>query len=733
MRPVRTAVAVLALAAVAACALRRSAPPRPRGEDAPPAEFSAARAEETLRRLLAEETPRPPGSPEHQRFRQRLEAELGHLSLVPRVERGFACSPRGSCAYLANLLAELPGSARGPAVLLVAHYDSVEAGPGASDDAAGVACVLETARALLTAPRRNPVLLLFTDGEEAGLLGAELFARSEQARAVGAVVNLEARGTSGASFMFETSRDNAWLVRRAVARLPRPVTSSVFSFVYDRLPNDTDLSVFKRAGLPGLNLAFIGSAARYHTPQDSLANLSRAALQHQGDNALALARALAGVDLASPPPGRAVFFDLAGLVVLWWPRGLSPVLALLALTLVRVAAARRGGRLVPRGRVVLPFLAPLLGAVAAGAVWQALRLARAWPVTFVAHPGPAVVAAAAAALAVVLPALVLESRWTGSPADAWERFWTSTALVGLALALAAPELSHLAVVPALAAGLARLLLPEAVAVWTPFALLGLVLLALALRLPEALGPVGLPVVGLAAGLVLASVPLPATRGATGRVAAALVGVGAVAMIAAIALPAVTPDSPEHGSILLVEGEGEGAATLVIRPESGRLPGALAAAARFEGRARALPWARPSAAFGAAHPSPGLPFPGVEVLEERRRPDGERHVTLRIASARGAGTVGLALVEGPGASVTRVEGQPLPSGHGSGPGLVVCRGTPPGGVVVELSLAGEPRGAFVFDWSPGLPESALEVRGSRPATVAPADGGDATVLYRRTSL
>ena len=220
-----------------------------------------------------------------------------------------------------------------------------------SDNAAGVACALEVARALQSSHRRNPVLLLFDDGEEVGLLGAELFMASERARSVGAVVNLEARGTSGASFLFETSRDNAWLVRRAVSRMPRPITSSVLSFVYDRLPNDTDLTVFKRAGLPGLNLAFIGSAARYHTPQDSIVNLSRASLQHHGDNALALVRALADEDLSATPAGDAVFFDLAGLAVLWWPKGLTPLLALLGLSLVRVAAVRRGGRPLPRVKV----------------------------------------------------------------------------------------------------------------------------------------------------------------------------------------------------------------------------------------------------------------------------------------------------------------------------------------------------------------------------------------------
>ena len=52
----------------------------------------------------------------------------------------------------------------------MAHYDSVEMAPGAGDDGAAVAAILETTRALvLDAPFKNSVMLIFTDGEEAGL------------------------------------------------------------------------------------------------------------------------------------------------------------------------------------------------------------------------------------------------------------------------------------------------------------------------------------------------------------------------------------------------------------------------------------------------------------------------------------------------------------------------------------------------------------------------------------
>lgn len=739
MRAVRLPAALLALSVLAALSAWRSSPPRPRGADAPATEFSAERAENVLARLLADGAPRTSGSAAHAAFRERLHAEIGRLGLRPETDEGVACAPHGSCARLVNVLAQLPGTEQGPPILLTAHTDSVGTGPGASDDASGVAALLEAARALLAAPRRNPVLLLFDDGEEDGLLGAELFARSPRARSVAAVVNLEARGTSGPSLLFETSGENAWLVRRAVSRLPRPVTSSLFAFVYDRLPNDTDLTVYKREGLAGLNLAFIGSAARYHTREDSLANLSRASLQHQGENALALARALAETDLRSRREGRAVFFSVAGAFVVAWPKAAAPAVAVLSLLLVRLACLRRGGRFFPRVGAVVPFLAPLVAGLAGAAAWQLLRSLGAFPVTFVPRPWASAAAAVAAGLAAALPVLSVESRAAGGAAPSWEKAWTSTALLGLLLALAWPETSYLFVAPALVAGAARLALPETLSPWLPFAASGLVFLPLALLLPDALGPVALPVVAAASGIVLATLPLDAARGAWTRPAGVLAGVFVAASAAALVLSKPTPDQPEHGSMVAVEEAGRPGARLGYRPASGRLHPPVAAAARFEKAPGLFPWATTAAPFAAPLPSTSRPFPTAEVLETAPLPDGRRRLRLRLASPRGAERLGLLVPDGAGVEEVRVEGRPLPSPYlrrkpaAGGPLQISFRAAPPEGFVVELTLPAAPREAVLLDETPGLPASAAEIARSRPATVAPSNGGDLTVLVRKLSL
>ena len=64
----------------------------------------------------------------------------------------------------------------GKTLLVMAHYDTVAGSPGAVDNAAGVAVVLELARVLAAEPPPQPVMLVFTAAEEIGLVGAEALA-----------------------------------------------------------------------------------------------------------------------------------------------------------------------------------------------------------------------------------------------------------------------------------------------------------------------------------------------------------------------------------------------------------------------------------------------------------------------------------------------------------------------------------------------------------------------------
>ena len=240
----------------------RSRAPDEKPADAPRDAFSAGRAVDELSTVLDGVGPHPVGSPDNARVRGRIASRLSELGFDVRITHHVGCSSAGICSELSNLVALRDA---GPDVLLLAgHYDSVGAGMGAADDGAAIAALLETARLIVTdSDASNSIAILLTDGEEAGLLGARAFvARDPLFRRVRAVINLEARGTTGPSLMFEAGGRTGAIVEHLRA-LDRPHTSSLFAAVYELLPNDTDFSVLRDHGAAGFNFAFIDGVARY--------------------------------------------------------------------------------------------------------------------------------------------------------------------------------------------------------------------------------------------------------------------------------------------------------------------------------------------------------------------------------------------------------------------------------------------------------------------------------------
>lgn len=299
---------------------------------APQDVFSADRALVYLNAFAT--APHPIGSAEHDRVRDYLVSQLTALGLTPEVQRATGVTPRYEVAgTVENIVARLKGtSGATDAVALVAHYDSVPAGPGAGDDGAGVAALLETLRALRAGPPlRNDILFVITDGEEDGLLGASAFVtENPAAKDVRVVVNFEARGNSGESQMFETSAGNGRLVQIFAQAAPYPSGSSLTYEIYKHMPNDTDMTVFKKSGVAGLNFAFIGHWEAYHTPLDNPQLLDRRSLQQHGENALSLARSLGNTDLTQLQDRDSVYFSLPGNFFAHYSSGLLWALALLS-------------------------------------------------------------------------------------------------------------------------------------------------------------------------------------------------------------------------------------------------------------------------------------------------------------------------------------------------------------------------------------------------------------------
>ncbi|WP_428150328.1 M20/M25/M40 family metallo-hydrolase [Brevundimonas sp.] len=333
--------------------------PAPRGTGTPAVDFSAARAMTDVRAIAAR--PHPVGSADHARVQHYLFGRMTALGLNPALQAGalspeaverlnrWGGDPAAAGNQAVNIVGVLPG--RNPtaaAVLMMAHYDSAWDSPGAADDSAGVAAVLEAVRAIKArGPADRTLVALFTDGEELNLDGARIFFSEHPLRdRIGSVVNLEARGGGGRAFMFETGRGNAEtidLFSRAARRADGgPSSSSLSIFVYENMPNGTDFTIPKNRDIGGVNFAFIGRPSQYHSPTSTPDNLDPGAVQHIGSQALEATDALVRAD-ALPVAGRNVVYgDYLGLFTL--VHSLDLGWTLLAITAVLGAFAAWGAR-----------------------------------------------------------------------------------------------------------------------------------------------------------------------------------------------------------------------------------------------------------------------------------------------------------------------------------------------------------------------------------------------------
>ncbi len=341
-------LAVLAAAVCAAVlAVRAVAPTQLRAGDIPASEFSARRAFALLQDIAAE--PHALGTASHDAVRDKIIGMWRDLGLEPQMQAGlYASAEKHYIARVENILVRLPGKnpPAGRALMLATHYDSVAPAPGAADAGSGVVTLLETARALLSGPPlAGDVIFLITDAEEDGLIGAHVFMDEHPwAKEVGLALNFEARGTTGASLMFESSRGNGKLIQ-ALASAPHPRAYSFGGMVYRSMPNSSDLSVWMEGGIQGMNFAFIGRPYDYHTAGDNLSHLNLRSLQHHGSYALALARRFGNGGISERTAGDSVYFSLFGDLLVRYSRGLALGLAGLMAALFAAAgvvgAARR--------------------------------------------------------------------------------------------------------------------------------------------------------------------------------------------------------------------------------------------------------------------------------------------------------------------------------------------------------------------------------------------------------
>jgi len=755
-------------------------PPAPIGLAGAPSAFSAGRAQAILKTLVADDEPHPIGSSANARVRDAIVRELTDLGYKPELQSGWVCSKWGECGIPTNIVVTRNGAAYSAtpgataaaptnAVLLAAHYDSVPAGPGASDDGVGVAIVLEIARILAAAPAPpRPIVLLLTDGEEAGLLGAQLFVREHpQAMHIKAAVNLDSRGVSGASLMFETGTANAWLMHLYQSAIRAPITNSLYYVVYKSLPNDTDFTVFKAASYQGFNFAFIGDVGHYHTPLDSYANLSLGSIQHQGDNALSALLALANADSRDTPAAESVYFDVFARALMAWPARSALPAAIAALGLVLAVCVLLLRRRMLDGRQALwgatgAVLNLILGAILAVACIVLLRILGKLPPTdaapWIAHPLPMSIATAFIALFTA----GIVSAWLARRAGFWG-FWMGGTLLIALLSVIFNALSPAASFAPLLAGLAAVLgaLPCVLsllrsrppsqgatdfAVLLPCFVVSAVLAPMLLLLYAALGTLAWVITSIALGLTT-TLLLPLLADATRRDRRLVIGVSAVVILSGVAatllLPIYSPKWPQRLNIEYWFDADQRQAHWWVQPASLRLPATLGGAAKFDPVPRARYTGSAALGFKADAPTLNLGTPELTQLSAAASAAGASsriHYQLRLRSPRGAPE---AFVIFPASA----DVQEIVAATASGPqhaklqklhsgatrfGVV---GLPPAGFEFGIDAAAIAPVVQVFDLSYGLPEAAggARLQQARPQNATSSQEGDITVVQHTVLL
>lgn len=709
-------------------------PQEPRPADVPADEFSAARAMDHVEAIA--DAPRPVGSDNHAEARGYIIEQLESWGISAEVQRavGIASYPQSRtqrAAEVSNVVATIPGSSPTGTLILAAHYDTVAGSPGAADDGIGVATLLEVARAISadeTMSPRNDIMLLVTDAEERGLLGAEAFVHERADELDPAVVlNHEARGASGTPATFRVSSPNAVLID-ALSGQPGAFADSAFNTAFEQLPNDTDATRFFEAGMYGFDTAITGGGAFYHSPLDRPEHLSEASLQQMGSTSLGLTRELAGIDLASVDDGGEETVVSLPWGLLHYPRAAEGPLAVVTLVLAGFAVATLRWRTVltlPRTAVSAGAAGLALAAAgaAAVAVWKGALLVDSGQASAVVgepyRPGAYQLAMLAAGAGVVLGAYVVLRRWVGAAASAAGALLAVSAL-GASAAFAVSGVSHLLVLPALPAAAGLLiaaLLPEG---WAPIRtcvlVLGLVPAALLLgNLVFSTFEVGLAIGGplstvLLAVFVLLALPVVTTvwsgeapggalTAATetrqwrfGRSVgppAAVLGL-VVALIAAglvVNREGATP--PRQEQLLYSVDAATGQALWASTNEPATEWSRSLASAEPAPLSDAFPWRDDQPLAHGQAPAADLPAPELEIVGEESNQESDeqrRELTLRLASARDASSLGV-WVDGRSATVHRatVGDREIPVNTATGGLGVLVEGVAADGVEVRLVL------------------------------------------------
>ncbi len=312
--------------------------------------------------------------------------QLEKMGLETSLQEGYTAGDWSNLSYATNIVAKIKGKKNTKSLVLLSHYDSSpHSSLGASDAGSGVATILESIRAYLAENKtpENDIIILLTDAEELGLNGADLFVNKHPwAKDVGLVLNFEARGSGGPSYMLiETNQGNSRLIEEFSAANPEyPVANSLAYSIYKMLPNDTDLTIFREDGdIQGFNFAFIDDHFDYHTVRDNYDRLDKNTLAHQGSYLMPLLHHFANADLSTLRSSEDyIYFTVPFFKTVSYPyRWIWPMLALGTFLFILLLLSGFKKNVLDAKQIVTGFVPLLISLVLTGIVgyysWSALQ------------------------------------------------------------------------------------------------------------------------------------------------------------------------------------------------------------------------------------------------------------------------------------------------------------------------------------------------------------------------
>lgn len=328
------------------------------------------------------------GTEGHKEVQNYLVKELEKLGLQTEIQTQTACNEKWTaCTTVENIITKIEGISNGKSLLLLSHYDSnPHSSLGASDAGSGVVTILESVRAFLAKNKKpkNDIIIVFSDAEELGLLGAQAFVNHHPlAKNIGLVLNFEARGSGGSSFMLmETNGKNSKLITEFLKAKPNyPAANSLMYSIYKMLPNDTDLTTFREDGdINGFNFAFIDDHFDYHTAQDSFERMDVESLAHQADYLTTGLNYFSNADLSNLNSDEDyVYLNFPIVKMITYPFSyITPMLIVVAaLFLLLIIFGLKNKKITIRGilKGFVPFLSALVicGAVSFG-LWKLILI-----------------------------------------------------------------------------------------------------------------------------------------------------------------------------------------------------------------------------------------------------------------------------------------------------------------------------------------------------------------------